>query len=284
MKTKKCFNCGADINFYASACPKCHRMAFNEKSGLESSLDLDFFSLNLYQSTIDEITSEYVQENGKPDRILDTTFFSTGKNHFFHRFIFFGETHKLVFISPDKHISIPYNQIIGYNIDDHSFVTETPGSAITTTDTGSMLGRAAVGSVIGGATGALIGGSTASKNTTFERGKITNNPRFAVNIKTKNISNPIIGIDFEEHTDTLQQFTAILDILLNNQNDYANDQATVIEEKNIYLHQEIRERHPDIVSKELELEAERKKKYESGSGCMVLFLIPIIAFISLYLL
>lgn len=275
METKKCIVCNSEINAYASTCPVCGHLCLSDESN--SSLNLDFFSLSLYQSTIEEITSEYEAKFGKPDKILDTTYFSVGEDHFYHRFIFFGDSNKLVYISPDKHIIIPYSQITGYNISDQSFVTGGSVSATTTTNTGSLLGRTAVGAVVGGATGAIIGGATASKTTVFENSEETVNPRFTVLISTNTVSNPIIEIKFEEHKDTLQQFVAILDIILRNQANYADDKETRIEEKVIYLQEEIRNRHPEIVSEELSKEKERKEKLESsGSGCMVLLFIPII--------
>lgn len=276
MKTKKCIKCNADINIYASKCPYCKCSNQGLEDEIPSSLNLDFFSLSLYQSTIDEIANGYVSKYGKPDRILDTTYFAVEENHFYHRFMFFGEAKRLVFISPDKQIILPYSQINGYDIIDNSFHTGGAESAVTTTNTGSILGRAAVGAVVGGATGAIIGGTTASKTTIFEREELTKNVRLSIVIKTKSISNPLIEIDFEEHKDTLQQLVAILDIILSNQAEYATDKDSQIEEKDIYLQEEIRKNHPEIVSEELEREKERKAKVDGNSGCMLILLIPLV--------
>ena len=276
MKTKKCIRCQSDINTFASKCPKCNCGPLSPGEDYPSSLNLDFFSLSLYQSTIDEITDEYESKYGSPDRILDTTYMVNENCHFFHRFIFFGGAKKMVFLSPDKQIVIPYSQINGYIINDNSFQTGGSESAITTTNTGSMLGRAAVGAVVGGATGAIIGGTTASKTTIFEREDINTEVRLAISIKTNSISTPLILIDFEEHKDTLQQFIAILDIILRNRDDYADDKESKIEEKDIYLQEVIRKKHPDIVSAELEREEDRKARVDGNSGCMLLLIIPII--------
>ena len=284
MNTKKCIRCNADINIYASKCPycKCSNVGVDEQ--IPSSLNLDFFSLSLFQSTIDEITAEYETRFGTPDRILDTTYFAVEDNHFYHRFIFYGGAKKLVFISPDKQIVLPYSQITGYDIIDNSFMTGGAESAVTTTNTGSMLGRAAVGAVVGGTAGAIIGGTTASKKTVFERNEATKNVRLSIAIKTNSISNPIIEIEFEEHKDTLQQLVVILDIIIRNHAEYALDKDSKIEEHDIYFLEEIRKRHPDIVSAELEKEKERKAKVDGNGGCMSMIIIPIIMGCLTYLL
>lgn len=284
MNTKKCIKCNAEINIYASKCPycKCSNVSIDEE--FPSSLNLDFFSLSLFQSTIDEITAEYEIKYGKPDRILDTTYFAVEENHFYHRFIFYGDAKKLVFISPDKQIVLPYCQITGYDIIDNSFTTGGAESAVTTTNRGSMLGRAAVGAVVGGTAGAIIGGTTASRTTVFERDEITKNVRLSIAIKTNSISNPIIEIEFEEHKDTLQQLVAILDIIIRNHAEYASDKDSKIEEHDIYLLEEIRKRHPEIVSAELEKEKERKTKVDGNGGCMTMLIIPIVMGCLTYLL
>ena len=276
MKTKKCIRCNADINIYASKCPYCKCSTENFGDEFPSSLNLEFHSLSLYQSTIDEITAEYEAKYGTPDRVLDTTYYAVEENHFYNRFIFYGKAKKLVFISPDKQVILPYSQICGYDIIDNSFTTGGAESAVTTTNTGSMLGRAAVGAVVGGTAGAIIGGTTASKTTVFERDEVTNNVRLSIAIKTNSISNPIIEIDFEEHKDTLQQLVAILDIIIRNHAEYSEEKGSKIEELDIYLQEELRKRHPEIVSAELEKEKERKAKVDGNGGCMSILIIPII--------
>lgn len=284
MNTKKCIRCNADINVYASKCPYCKCSNISVDEQIPSSLNLDFFSLSLFQSTIDEITQEYETRFGSPDRVLDTTYFAVEDNHFYHRFIFYGNARKLVFISPDKQVILPYSQICGYDIIDNSFTTGGAESAVTTTNTGSILGRAAVGAIVGGTAGAIIGGTTASKTTVFEGDGLTDNVRLSIAIKTNSISNPVIEIDFEEHKDTLQQLVAILDIIIRNHAEYASDTDSKIEERDIYLLEEIRKRHPEIVSAELEKEKERKAKVDGNGGCMSMLIIPIIMGCLTYLL
>ena len=61
-----------------------------------------------------------------------------------------------------------FREILNYRLSDHQ--KQTPrGGTITSeskTDTGSMLGRAVVGGMLGGTAGAIIGGATAKKKTT----------------------------------------------------------------------------------------------------------------------
>ena len=230
METKKCIRCGADIYTFASRCPHCNCGPLKPGVGHPSSINLDFFGLSLYKPLIDRITSEYVSKYGNPEKILDTTYYAVEDDHFYHRFLFFNDAKKIVFISPDKQITIPYSQIIDYSINDYSFVTGSPSTATTTTDTGSIIGRAAVGAFLAGSTGAIIGGTTASKTTSFEDPNENVEPRFSILINTNTISKPIIEIDFEEHKDTLQQLVAILEIILRNKQNDAEPSNENIEE------------------------------------------------------
>ena len=63
---------------------------------------------------------------------------------------------------------IPFKKILGFNLNDDSetiMKNETSLHSTTTTKTGSMLGRAAVGGILLGGVGALAGATTAKKET-----------------------------------------------------------------------------------------------------------------------
>lgn len=83
-------------------------------------------------------------------------------------------------------------------------------------------------------------------------------------------------IDFEEHEDTLMQLIALLDIILNNRAEYATDIDSKIEINDIYLNEEIRKRHPEIVSEELEREKAWRAEVERKRGCLSILLIPLV--------
>lgn len=274
MNTKPCIGCNSTINTFVSKCPYCKASPLSPGDEYPSTPDLDFFSLSLYQSTIDEITNEYRTKYGHIDRILDTTY-TVDSEFFFNRLLFFGEANILVYISPDKQVVIPYSQINGYNIIDNSF--NTGGGMVSTTETDftSLLGRTVAGAAIGGTTGAIIGGATASKTTHSENIDSTNHSKFSVIIKTNSISDPIIEVDFDAFFSNLQQFTAILDIIMRNAEKYSEDTELKIENMDKYLQKEIRKRHPEIVKEEIERE-EKHQAQLNNSGCAALILFPII--------
>ena len=214
MNTKKCIRCNADINIYASKCPycKCSNVSVDEQ--IPSSLNLDFFSLSLFQSTIDEITAEYETKFGKPDRVLDTTYFAVEDNHFYHRFIFYGDTKRLVFISPDKQIILPYSQITGYDIIDNSFITGGAESAVTTTNTGSMLGRAAVGGLTLGVAGAVVGAMTAKTESTSSTANSDYIASYIVKIGVKSIEKPTLTLKFGSDKSKAEEVYALIQAII----------------------------------------------------------------------
>ena len=58
----------------------------------------------------------------------------------------------------------------------------------TSTSTGGTIGRAAIGGILGGSTGAIIGANTATRET---KSDITS---YNINITMRNMRNPIISV------------------------------------------------------------------------------------------
>jgi hypothetical protein len=80
------------------------------------------------------------------------------------------EKHILVFVSSKilyiANEPMPFEKIIGFELkDNQTTVTKTTSLKYkTSTNTGSMLGRAVVGGILTGGVGAVVGAATAKKN------------------------------------------------------------------------------------------------------------------------
>ena len=107
-----------------------------------------------------------------------------------------------------------FDDILDFSVQDNS-VTENYGSVLTSsTDTKSMLGRAAIGGVLAGGAGAVVGGATA-KRTTISSGsqsKIIHD--FSVIITVNNIKSPNITIHIGNDEVVLNKIVSTLTVIL----------------------------------------------------------------------
>ena len=132
------------------------------------------------------------------------------------RFYVFEQSQIVIFT---KEI-IPFSKIIGYNLTDNQVtISENVGyESKTTTSTGSMIGRAVVGGVLTGGIGAVIGATTAKKNTVTTPmqdnvvASVTHDFKIYVNLN--DLSNPTIIICVGRNTDTAYQIANILNIIV----------------------------------------------------------------------
>ena len=110
------------------------------------------------------------------------------------------------------------------------------------------------------------------------------NEAYGIEINTNNLSNPILFCFFETDTNSLTQFSGILNIIMQDAQ-YKNDSSAIIQKEDINLSQILVDTYPDVVEiatkfeekllkeKEELHEKEQAQKQIQNGGCMVIFAI-----------
>lgn len=111
---------------------------------------------------------------------------------------------------------IAFKDILSCSCSDNSQVLyNQTAHSTTTTDSGNMVGRAIVGGVIAGDAGAIIGGSTAQKNTTTNiQTKSTTIHDYAIIITTKDIINPTCEIHCGENEKAMNDIVGTINAII----------------------------------------------------------------------
>lgn len=111
---------------------------------------------------------------------------------------------------------IAFDKIINCDYSDNAITTSTQkGTASSTikTNTGSTIGRALVGGVIAGSTGAVIGGASAKKNAEtkiINKTISTTKHDFTIRIHIADILNPLLEIKCRENEDATQKIVSTI--------------------------------------------------------------------------
>ena len=115
-----------------------------------------------------------------------------------------------------------FKDIINYTMSDNTTVIQKhSGGNITSTsstDTGSMLGRAVVGGVLAGGVGAAIGGSTAKRETTSSVTPTTTTSStihdYLIAVTVNSLSNPIERLRLGEDGRNTNEICALLSVII----------------------------------------------------------------------
>lgn len=96
--------------------------------------------------------------------------------------------------------------------------TTITSTGTASTDSGSMLGRAVVGGLVAGGAGAIIGGSTAKKNTSttsvVNQGTDVTKHDYTVWISVKNIANPMIQLHIGKDGTKVNEIVALMNAII----------------------------------------------------------------------
>lgn len=132
-------------------------------------------------------------------------------NYDIQKYVFISEEKSLIMLN--EHI-YHFKEILDFTLSDNSVVVFTPTTSKTTTNTGSMLGRAIVGGVLTGGVGAVIGGATASQTTQTSKGTSHTKHDYTLVITVNNLSNPVENIHIGWRENYAREISSILSIIV----------------------------------------------------------------------
>lgn len=142
--------------------------------------------------------------------------------HSFDEILVFSQSKHVVIAKKDYSFSDILDCIVNDEIKERETVQTFRGdsSATSKTNTGSMIGRTIAGGVLLGGAGAIIGGSTAKRNTVIEYGTDTSihnkeiEHNYTVAITVKDISNPVININVGSDTALKDEIVGLMKVII----------------------------------------------------------------------
>ena len=148
---------------------------------------------------------ERKQENKK--NIFGEGFLELGRD------VVINDKTKKIFINSKEY---GFNDILGYSVQDNSVTIHSESTSTARTNTGSMIGRTAIGGVMLGGAGAVIGGVTAKKDIRNSGYSSTVLHDYSVVITVNNIYSPneIVNVGRDEHV--LNRLVSTLTVILHN--------------------------------------------------------------------
>lgn len=109
-----------------------------------------------------------------------------------------------------------FDDILEFSVQDNSVTIHTGSTSTAKTNTGSMIGRAAVGGVLLGGAGAVIGGATAKREIYNSGSSSSVFHDYSVIITVNNITHPNETVILGDDMETLNRITSTLTVILYN--------------------------------------------------------------------
>jgi len=129
--------------------------------------------------------------------------------------IYVYEDSKVIILNDEP---IKFADIINCSVSDDKYTKKGDMKVNTTTNTGSMVGRAVVGDLVAGPAGAIIGGTTAKKESVIKQGDEKTVHDFTVLVNMNSLARPIIRVYFGEDGKSVNELTSILNIIIRENN------------------------------------------------------------------
>lgn len=150
---------------------------------------------------------QFIATNGTPDKSIIIV--DLDLNCEIHVY----ENSKKVFIMGKEY---SFKDIMSCSISSRERIVRGNVTVNTESNNGSVIGRAIVGDIIAGPAGAIIGGTTAKKQTEIrhEDDKVVRN--YTVNITINSISDPIISIHTGENVKLTNEIVALMNVIILN--------------------------------------------------------------------
>lgn len=130
--------------------------------------------------------------------------------HIDQQIIVYGNANHIIIEGKDY----AFEQIIGCRLVDNATVKKGEITAVTSTNNGDMFKRAVVGDIVGGSAGAVIGGATAKKETTFTQQDDTIIHSYTIIINIKDLVKPVISINLGSKGITANEIEGLINAVI----------------------------------------------------------------------
>lgn len=126
--------------------------------------------------------------------------------------LYINENLKKIFIKGHEY---NFSDILAFSVQDNERTISSGSTSVAKTNNGSMLGRAAVGGLVAGNIGAVIGGATASRTieTTGTMSSIIHN--YSVVITVNSLSSPMITLEIGQDQKLMNRVSSTLTVIVN---------------------------------------------------------------------
>lgn len=147
----------------------------------------------------------FVEQNGEPDKTIVIEQYNLNSE------ISVYEDTKSIFILGKKYA---FKDVVSCTFSDSPQTVHGKMTAVTKSKNGSVIGRSIVGDVVAGPAGAVIGGTTAKKQTEFTQGNDRTVHDYTVIINMDSISNPIIRIHTGEDGKLTNEIVGLMNVVI----------------------------------------------------------------------
>ena len=154
--------------------------------------------------------NELFARNGEPCKTIVISESSFDRFNIDNELIVFDKSRKLWLCGHEVSI----DDINSFAIDDESVVLKGQIKAVTSTNTGSLAGRSIAGALISGEAGAIIGGSTAKKETIFEQENDKVIHDYALVVNLRDLNNPMLLIKIGANKNKAMEINALMQVIM----------------------------------------------------------------------
>ena len=161
--------------------------------------------LKIQTEEYNALKQQFLATNGTPDKSLVIS--NLDLNSEIHVY----ESSKKVFILGKEY---SFKDVISCTFSDNPRVVKGKITAVTKSKNGNVIGRAIVGDVVAGPAGAIIGGTTAKKNTEYIQEDDKTIHDYTVIINMNSITEPIIRIHTGERGKLTNEIVGLMNVII----------------------------------------------------------------------
>ena len=161
--------------------------------------------LKIQTEEYNALKQQFLATNGVPDKSLVIS--DLDLNSEIHVY----ESSKKVFILGKEY---SFKDVISCTFSDNPRIVKGKITAVTKSKNGNVIGRAIVGDVVAGPAGAIIGGTTAKKNTEYIQEDDKTIHDYTVIINVNSIVEPIIRIHTKEDGKLTNEIVGLMNVII----------------------------------------------------------------------